>query len=186
MTALEHQACLLLGSNILPEKNLTLGLNLLRNMVTIVRLSSVWETPSVGSSGPDFLNLAVLITTPLKANQLKAQVLHPLEKKLGRVRSANKNAPRTFDIDIILFDGQLLDPNLWVYAHRAVPVAEILPDYRSGQGKLLKEVARELTEKNPIRLKRDVLVDSQSYHSSACSEKIKPRRILDGSKDYGK
>lgn len=131
MTALEHQACLLLGSNIQPEKNLTLGLNLLQNMVTISSLSSVWETPSVGSSGPDFLNLAVLITTPFKATQLKVQVLRPLEKRLGRVRSANKNAPRTFDIDIILFDGQLLDQNLWSYAHRAVPVAEILPDYRS-------------------------------------------------------
>jgi 7,8-dihydro-6-hydroxymethylpterin-pyrophosphokinase len=109
-----------------------------------------------------------------------------LEKKLGRVRSANKNAPRTFDVDIILFDGLLLDPNLWRYAHRAVPVAEILPDYRSGQGKLLKEVARELSSMNPIRLKRDVLVDSQSYHSSACSEKTKLGRVLDGSKDYGK
>jgi len=164
MTVLEHQACLLLGSNILPEKNLTLGLNLLRNMATISRLSSVWETPSVGSSGPDFLNLAVLITTQLKASELKAQVLRPLEKQLGRVRSANKNAPRTFDIDIILFDGQLLDPNLWVYAHRAVPVAEILPDYRSDQGKLLKEVAHGLAEMNPIRLKRDVLVDSHILH----------------------
>jgi hypothetical protein len=43
-------------------------------------------------------------------------------------------------------------------------VAEILPDYRSNQGKLLKEVARELTEMNPIRLKRDVLVDSHIPH----------------------
>jgi 2-amino-4-hydroxy-6-hydroxymethyldihydropteridine diphosphokinase len=159
-----HQACLLLGSNIQPEKNLTLGLNLLRNMVTIVRLSSVWETPSVGSSGPDFLNLAALITTPLNASELKAQILRPLEKRLGRVRSTNKNAPRTFDIDIILFDGQLLDPNLWIYAHRAVPVAEILPDYRSNQGKLLKAVARELTEINPIRLKRDLLLESRILH----------------------
>ena len=161
MTILEHQACLLLGSNIQPEKNLTLGLNLLRNMVTILRLSSVWETPSVGSSGPDFLNLAMLITTPMNARELKAQILRPLEIQLGRVRSANKNAPRTFDIDIILFDGLLLDQTLWSYAHRAVPVAEILPDYRTNQGKLLKEVARELVEMNPIRLKRDVLVDSQ-------------------------
>lgn len=186
MTAMEHQVCLLLGSNIQPEKNLTLGLNLLRYMVTIVRLSSVWETPSVGSSGSDFLNLAALITTSLKETELKAQVLRPLEKQLGRVRSANKNAPRTFDVDFILFDGLLLDQKLWCYAHRAVPVAEILPDYRSGQGKLLKEVARGLAEMNPIRLKRDVLVDNQSYHSSACSEKTKPRRILDKSKDYGK
>lgn len=156
-----HQACLLLGSNIQPEKNLTMGLDLLRNMVTIFRISSVWETPSVGTSGPDFLNLAMLITTPLNTRELKAQVLRPLEIQLGRVRSANKNAPRTLDIDIILFDGQLLDQNLWSYTHRAVPVAEILPNYQSSQGKLLKEVACGLAEMNPIRLKRDMLVNSQ-------------------------
>ena len=77
------------------------------------------------------------------------------------MRSANKNAPRTFDVDIIFFDELLLDQNLYSYAHRAIPVAEIMPDYRSGQGKLLKEVARGLAELNPIRLKLDVLVDSQ-------------------------
>jgi 2-amino-4-hydroxy-6-hydroxymethyldihydropteridine diphosphokinase len=158
MTAPEHQACLLLGSNIQAEKNLTSGLNLLRNMVTISRISSVWETPSVGSLGPDFLNLAVLITTSLKATELKAQVLRPLEKKLGRVRSANKSAPRTFDVDIILFDGLLLDQNLWSYAHRAVPVAEILPDYPSSQGDTLKDVASDLAKTTHIQIKRDVLV----------------------------
>ena len=159
MTALEHQVCLLLGSNIQPEKNLTLGLNLLRNMITISQLSSVWETPSVGSSGPDFLNLAVLITTSLKATELKAQVLRPLEKQLGRVRSANKNAPRTLDIDIILFDGLLLDQSLWSNAHRAVPVAEILPDYLSTRGDTLKDVASELAKSTFIHLRSDVLVD---------------------------
>lgn len=162
MTAPEHQACLLLGSNIQPEKNLALGLNLLRNMVTISRLSSVWETPSIGSSGPDFLNLAVLITTPLKASELKAQVLRPLEIQLGRVRSANKNAPRTFDVDIILFDGRLLDQNLWRYAHRAVPVAEIVPDYLSSRGDTLKDVAAELAKTIHIHLRPNVLVDRTS------------------------
>ena len=165
MTAAEHQACLLLGSNIQPEKNLTLGLDLLRNMVTISRISSVWETPSVGSSGPDFLNLAVLITTPLKASELKAQVLRPLEKQLGRMRSANKNAPRTFDADIILFDDRLLDQNLWRYAHRAVPVAEILPGYLSNQGDTLQNVAAELAKTALIRLRPDVLVDNQIQKS---------------------
>ena len=161
MTAPEHQACLLLGSNIQPEKNLTLGLNLLRNMVTISRHSSVWETPSVGSSGPDFLNLAVLITTPLNTSELKELVLRPLEIQIGRVHSANKNAPRTFDIDIILFDGQLLDPNLWHYAHRAVPVAEIMPDYLSSRGDTLKDAASELAKTTLIHLRQDVLIDNQ-------------------------
>jgi 2-amino-4-hydroxy-6-hydroxymethyldihydropteridine diphosphokinase len=156
MMAQEHQACLLLGSNILPEQNLVRGVDLLRKKVKIVQISSVWETPAVGSPGPDFLNLALLITTTLAADEFKEKVLRPLETQLGRRRSVDKNAPRTIDVDIILFDGQLLDPNLWRYAHRAVPVAEILPDYRSGQGDTLREVASVLAETTPIRLKLDV------------------------------
>jgi len=157
-----HQACLLLGSNILPGKNLSLGVDLLWQKVKIVQISSVWQTPAVGSAGPDFLNMAVLITTSLEAGELKDKILRPLEAQLGRVRSADKNAPRPIDIDIILFDGQLLDPNLFRHAHRAVPVAEILPDYRSPRGEFLREVAFQLVESSPIRLKPDVPIDRHS------------------------
>ena len=158
MTASEHQACLLLGSNLRPGVNLAKGIELLGHKVTVVRSSSVWETPAVGFDGPDFLNLAILVTTPLEAGELKEKILRPLESQLGRIRSANKNAPRPIDLDIIIFDGQLLDPDLWLYAHRAIPVAEILPDYRSSRGDTLKEVASELAKTNPVRLKMDVLV----------------------------
>ena len=154
-----HQACLLLGSNIQPGKNLSLGVDLLWQKVKIIQISSVWETPAVGSVGADFLNLAVLITTSLEAGALKEKVLRPLEAQMGRVRSDDKNASRPIDIDIILFDGQLLDPNLFRYAHRAVPVAEILPDYRSERGEFLREVAFQLAESSPIRLKPDVPID---------------------------
>jgi 2-amino-4-hydroxy-6-hydroxymethyldihydropteridine diphosphokinase len=161
MTAPEHQACLLLGSNIQPESNLALGVDLLRKKVKIVRISSVWETPSVGAAGPDFLNLALLNTTPLQAGDLKMKVLRPLEAQLGRLRSTDKNAPRPIDLDIILFDDQLLDPSLWYFAHRAVPVSEILPGYRSSTGDILSQVASRLAETTPIRLKPGVLVDRQ-------------------------
>ena len=151
MTVQEHQICLLLGSNIQPEKNLALGVDLLRSKLKIVRVSSVWETPAVGSAGPDFLNMALLATTSLEAGVFKDKVIQPLEMQLGRVRSADKNAPRTFDIDITRFDDRLFDLNLWRFAHRAVPVAEILPDLRSDQGDLLTEIASKLAETTPIR-----------------------------------
>jgi 2-amino-4-hydroxy-6-hydroxymethyldihydropteridine diphosphokinase len=158
MTAQEHQVCLLLGSNIQPRKNLALAVDLLRSQVKIVRVSSVWETPAVGSPGPDFLNLAVLVITSLDAGSLKEQIIRPLEAQLGRVRSADKNAPRTMDIDIVLFDNQLLDPNLWRFAHRAVPVADILPGYRSDNGDQLKDIALQLAEKTPVHSKPDLLI----------------------------
>jgi 2-amino-4-hydroxy-6-hydroxymethyldihydropteridine diphosphokinase len=159
MTSLEHQVCLLLGSNIQPDKNIVLGVDMLRLKGEITRISLVWETPSMGAAGPNFLNLAVWMTTPLEADELKEKVLRPLETQIGRVCSADKNAPRPIDFDIIIFDGQLLDPDLWHYAHKAVPVAEIYPDYRSDQGEILSNVASQLAQATPIRLKPDVLID---------------------------
>lgn len=159
MTVLEHQACLLVGSNIQPEQNLVLGIELLRRKVKLLRVSSVWETPAVGSAGPDFLNAAVLVSTRMDAEELKTQVLRPLEAQMGRVRSEDKNAPRPIDFDVILFDHQLLDPTLWQHAHRAVPVAELFPDYRSEAGEVLSAVAAALVKTTPIRLKRGVLPD---------------------------
>jgi 2-amino-4-hydroxy-6-hydroxymethyldihydropteridine diphosphokinase len=160
VTQPEHQVCLLLGSNIQPEKNLALGMDLLRQKVKIVRSSSVWESPPVGSFGPDFLNVAVMVITPLEAVDLKEKVLRPLEGQLGRVRSQDKNAPRTIDLDILLFDGQLVDPSLFLYAHRAVPVAELLPELPSPQGRKLADIASELAKNTPIRLKPIVLIDN--------------------------
>ena len=161
MTTQAHTACLLLGSNIQPEKNLALGVALLRQKFSLIRLSSVWETCPVGSDGPDFLNLAVLISTPLEAGELKEKLLRSLEAQLGRVRRVDKNAPRPIDIDIVIFDGMLFDSSLWRYVHRAVPVAEILPDYLSSQGDCLKVVASRLAKMTPIRLRSDVQIDGK-------------------------
>ena len=45
-------------------------------------------------------------------NDLKKLVLHPIENKLGRVRTRDKYLPRTIDLDIIIFDSEVVDPNL--------------------------------------------------------------------------
>ena len=154
----EHQACLLLGSNIQPDRNLPLAIACLRNCLIILRISSVWETPPVGSAGPSFLNAALLATTPLKQKELKFQILTPLEAQMGRLRSADKNAARPIDLDIILFDRLILDPTLWHFAHRAVPVAEIQPDIHSEDGETLKEAAAKFMSDGSIRLRPDVVL----------------------------
>jgi 2-amino-4-hydroxy-6-hydroxymethyldihydropteridine diphosphokinase len=154
----EHQACLLLGSNIQPEHNLPLAIDQLQDHLTILRVSRVWETASVGSAGPNFLNAAILVHTTLKQKSLKLEILNPLEAKMGRVLSADRNAPRPIDLDIILFDGRVQDPALWHYAHRAVPVAEIQPDLRSDTGESLKEIAGKFVSGGSIRLRTDVVL----------------------------
>ena len=140
-----HQVCLLVGSNIQAEENLRLALQRLQDRVMILCTSSVWKTAAVGSDGPDFLNLAVLVATPLTTAELKMQVLRPLEAGMGRVRTADKNAPRPIDLDMIVFDGETLDGMLWEHAHRAVPVAELLPELRSNSGETLLQAAQRLS-----------------------------------------
>ena len=157
MTSGSHIACLMLGSNIRPEENLQQALSLLREQVSIQKISSVWKTLAVGSPGPDFLNAAILVQTDLDADELKDSVLRPLETKLGRVRVEDKNAPRTIDLDIIIFDDILLEDDLWHQAYLAVPISELLPDYPSQQGVLLIDAAYLLALENPLTLMPGIL-----------------------------
>jgi len=143
--AQRHRACLLLGSNLQPEENLRRAVELLRQYFVVEKVSAAWETPAVGSDGPDFLNAAVVIHTSLDPWQLKERFLRPLEAQLGRVRTADKNAPRTIDIDIVIWDADLLDLDVWKYAYAAVPVAELLPCQQSEEtGEYLEQAAARL------------------------------------------
>ncbi len=76
------------------------------------------------------------------------------------MRTKDKYAPRTIDLDIILFDGRLLDPSLWLQAHRAVPVADLLPNYHSETGETLREAAARLKLSTDVRPRPDVTIPS--------------------------
>ncbi len=123
----EHHACICLGSNIDPAENLRKAVQLLRERTRVIAQSLCWETEAVGSPGPNFLNLGVCIATSLDPLSLKEQVLAPIEKQLGRVRSADKNAPRTIDLDITLYDGQAIDQDLWQRVYLALIFSELVP-----------------------------------------------------------
>jgi 2-amino-4-hydroxy-6-hydroxymethyldihydropteridine diphosphokinase len=143
----EHQVVIGLGSNISPYKNLPQAIRLLEDSISILRISSVWRTQAIGSQGPDFLNAAVLGTTPLPISELTNNILRPIEESLARVRTADPNAPRTIDLDVIIFDGQIIDPGLWDYAHISVPVAELLPKFTNPvTGETLETIAEKLMQ----------------------------------------
>ena len=100
---------------------------------TLLRRSSLYRTAPVDSSGPDYVNAVVEISTTLDAHTLLAQ-LQAIENEAGRARPY-RNAPRTLDLDILIFgDGAVNTPTLVVphprMAQRAfvlVPLAEIAP-----------------------------------------------------------
>ena len=142
-----NRAYLGLGSNIEPKKNLPEAIELLKQYGELAAVSSAWETEPVGSDGPNFLNAAALFLTPLTIHDLKNKILRGIEEKLGRQRNSDKNSPRTIDIDILVFNGQLVESELWNFAHLAVPLAEIYPTFAQEDTNLtLKEAARQLRE----------------------------------------
>jgi 2-amino-4-hydroxy-6-hydroxymethyldihydropteridine diphosphokinase len=121
-------------------------------MVTVQAVSRIWKTSAVGSPGPDFLNAAALIATVFSEAQLRKEILRPVESMLGRIRTHDPNAPRTIDLDILMFDGVILDHQLWEYPHMAVPVGELIPDYIDRtSGNRAADIATQLLESPDIR-----------------------------------
>lgn len=124
---------------------------MLGRLVPIQAASTVWKTAAVGSSGPDFLNAAVMIETELAPEGLREQILRPIENLLGRIRTRDPNSPRTIDLDILVYDGEILEPDLWNYAHIGVPVAEILPDLTHPEtGESVSYIAEQLITQSRI------------------------------------
>jgi 2-amino-4-hydroxy-6-hydroxymethyldihydropteridine diphosphokinase len=143
-----NEVYLLLGSNIDPEKNILLALKYLNQTFKIIEVSNTWQTKPVGSSANDFLNTAVKLETILDVDILKEKCLCHIEEMLGRVRQPDKNAPRTIDLDIIIFNGDIIDDSLFRFAHLIIPFSELLPDLVDPQTqKTLAVLATEQTKK---------------------------------------
>ncbi len=150
---------LLLGSNIDKEVNLPAAVAILCRMCQVIELSSVYETIPMGlKEQPNFFNMAVLIETDLDPCQLKLQIIQPIEIELQRQRSADKNAPRTIDLDIVLYNDEIFDyipdsdrlhhlpdPDILRFAHVAVPIAELAPNKLHPEtGQALSKIAAQL------------------------------------------
>lgn len=124
----------------------------------IESLSSAWESESVGAEGPNYLNACVLLLTPLTQGELKEQVIHPIETQLGRKRTADKFAPRTMDIDIVVFDDRPCDDKYWEQAFVVIPLAEIHPAFQNPlTGEYLTQTAARLRREIWMEARREVL-----------------------------
>ena len=96
-----------LGSNIgEPRENLDLAIALLREATEVIKVSSYYVTKPVGyEDQPNFANAVCIIESELPAIEL-LNMLHGIEKAMGRERTI-KWGPRTIDLDIIQY-GSLL------------------------------------------------------------------------------
>ena len=148
-----HVAYLSLGSNIEPEINLVNAIQQLQNHGTIVKISNAWESKSFGAPGPNYLNACVLLITLSEQAILKEQILYPIEIKLGRRRSENRFAPRTIDIDIVIFDDKSCDGKYWEQAFVVIPLAEIYPSFQN-------PITHEPINETATRLRKNIWMEA--------------------------
>ncbi len=145
------EAYIAVGSNIEPEQNILKALERLQQKATVAEVSTFYRTEPLGRpEQPDFLNGVWKILTPWPPRTLKFEVLRPIEAALGRVRSEDRYAPRTIDLDILLYgdavirepDLEIPDPDLRRRPFLAAAVLELAPELLlPDTGQALRELA---------------------------------------------
>lgn len=119
------------GSNIDPEKHVFKARQILAKDQKLIDESKFIKTSPRGFLDQgEFLNGAFFISTNLDARHLK-QYLKSIEHNLGRIRTSNKNGPRTIDLDIVVFNNQIVDQDYFQYDFVKFAVDEIRSRNRS-------------------------------------------------------
>lgn len=122
-----NQAVVELGSNIEPENNIAKAKKLLSEQFKIIALSTFFKTKPIGGiKQPDFLNGAILLETELDLKELK-NILKSMEYALGRAKKSFKFGPRIIDLDIIVWNKKIIDPDFYARDYLRISVLEILP-----------------------------------------------------------
>jgi 2-amino-4-hydroxy-6-hydroxymethyldihydropteridine diphosphokinase len=145
-----------IGSNQDAAINLQRGIDLLREAVTVCAISKVYESAAAGFLAANYLNAVAEIETALSLPDLKA-VLVRIEDQCGRKRRdrwGRKSKRVALDFDILLAEGVLRyeygaklyalpHPDIRKYAHTAVPLADLLPDWiDSDSGRSLQDLIK--------------------------------------------
>jgi putative transposase len=98
-----------IGSNINAEANISKMLEMLKGKVEVVKVSAMIKTRPIGiENQPDYTNGAVKINTVLNQSDLNI-LLKSIEDKMGRDRTAPKFGPRNIDLDIVVWNGEIVD-----------------------------------------------------------------------------
>ena len=125
------------GSNVEPERYLATALRALAAAFGPLTLSPAYKNKAVGFEGADFINLVVGFHTEDSVVGIRQQ-LQKIEAACDRPPGAPKWAPRTMDLDILLF-GDLVSnepglviprPDLLKRPYMLKPMADIAPDVR--------------------------------------------------------
>lgn len=147
------RAYVAVGSNIAPERNVLEGLRALAQRLSVVAVSTFYRTRPFERPAQDpFINGVAEVCTDLSPEGLR-DLLRAVEAELGRIRTEDKHAARTLDLDILVYDGlvrhgqelTLPDPDVYRRPFLAVPLAELASELiLPGTGRRVADVAAGL------------------------------------------
>jgi 2-amino-4-hydroxy-6-hydroxymethyldihydropteridine diphosphokinase len=107
-----NRAVVGIGSNIEPQRYIDMAIAMLAAEHRLLRESRYVRTKAIGRpQSPDYLNGAALVGTTLEREAF-IESLHVIEERLGRKRTEDRYADRTIDLDLVAWNGQVLDPDL--------------------------------------------------------------------------
>lgn len=149
----QHRAFVALGSNLDPEQNAERAVRLLVASASVVNLSTFYRTAKLGRpDASSFVNGMIELTTRRRPRALR-RLLRKIERALGRVRTEDRDADRTIDLDLVLYDelihssaGLVLpDPDILTRPFLAGPLFELAPDLvLPGEHAPIRDVAQAL------------------------------------------
>ncbi len=144
-----------IGSNIEPAKNVRAAIHSLARRTRFVGVSTVYCTDALDRpEQPPYFNCVAEIETDLSPMQVKHAMLRPIEDELWRIRTQDKYAPRTIDLDLIVYgelamdegDIRLPDPDIFERPFLAIPLSELAPDLvLAGYGLRIGDIAAKLS-----------------------------------------
>ena len=123
------------GSNIEPERHLEMAVRELERQFPGVRFSPWYRNRAVGFEGEDFINFVAGFPTERPLSEV-LQTLHAIEALCGRPREAPRWAPRSMDLDVLLYGDlicqephlKLPRPDLLKRAYMLGPMAALAPE----------------------------------------------------------
>ena len=123
------------GSNVAPEPNMARAVEELRSAFPGARFSPWYRNRAAGFAGEDFINLVTGFDTALPPHAVLAK-LHAIETLCGRLRDAPRWAPRSMDLDVLLYGDLVCEeaglrlprPDLLKRAYMLGPLAALAPE----------------------------------------------------------
>jgi 2-amino-4-hydroxy-6-hydroxymethyldihydropteridine diphosphokinase len=142
-----------------PEATLAAAASRLESLGRVVARSSLYSTEPVGfADQPHFLNAVVILETDLDPHALLEGLLR-IELEFGRDRSAaNRNGPRTLDLDILVFGDlavsepglELPHPRMLERGFVMIPLAELASRFKTADRlQTINQLLQTFLERSP-------------------------------------